>query len=210
MYSFQTFFWSHIQTNTHEAVSIFLCKRKKFLLRSDEKRSLQRGRLSKMQQDMEVCSLLLISGGICTAHHITQAHVTASAPPRYNTVKLGGYKSKKFTFILLILFSAGFNLWSLSEYTDNCFQRWNFKVRSNCFLQEDIVATFSSLNFQNLKLKSISFHIICFNVKINQTEPRPQTQPCSLFSIKSNEYSVWASILFFLRFSSDLFSYREV
>lgn len=65
------FFWSHIQTNTHQAVSIFLCKRKKFRLRSDEKRSLQRDRLSKMQQDMGVCSLLLISRGICTAQHST-------------------------------------------------------------------------------------------------------------------------------------------
>ena len=69
------FFWSHIQTNTHQAVSIFLCERKKFPLRSDEKRSLQRDRLSKMQQDTGVCSLLLISGGICAAHHSTRRHL---------------------------------------------------------------------------------------------------------------------------------------
>lgn len=37
------------------------------------------------------------------------------------------HKSKKFFFILLIFFSAGFNLHSLSQYTDNCFQRWNLK-----------------------------------------------------------------------------------
>lgn len=36
------FFWCHIQTNTHQAVSIFLWKRKKLPLRSDEKRSLQK------------------------------------------------------------------------------------------------------------------------------------------------------------------------
>lgn len=50
-------------------------------------------------------------------------------------------------------------------------------MRSNCFVQDDLEATFSSQIFKNLKPKSIFFQVIYFKVEKNphNTQNKPNS-----------------------------------